>query len=256
MDSATSAPATRSGGRVAGKVALVTGAARGLGASFARMLVSEGASVILTDVLDEIGTELAASLGDRARYVHLDVRDYEEWERAVAESIAAFGRLDVLVNNAGVVRSSPIDEHPTDDWKLVIDVNLTGSFYGIRAAAAALRASGSASIINVSSEAGLQGYERISGYNASKFGLRGLTKSAALDLGRHNIRVNTVHPGMTRTPLLEGREFPQDHVALHRVGEMDEVARLVLFLASDESSFSTGSEFVADGGEAAGLVRS
>lgn len=241
-------------GRVDGKVALISGAARGMGASHARMLVGQGASVVIADILDEEGTALAEALGDRARYVHLDVRDYAQWENAVALAVQDFGGLDILVNNAGVVKSAPFDEHSVEDWDLVISINLSGAFYGMRAAVEALKVSGRGSIINISSDAGLQGYEKITGYNAAKFGMRGLTKNAALDLGRYNIRVNTVHPGLIRTPMVEGIPFPQDHVALHRMGEMEELSRLVLFLASDESSFSTGAEFVADGGESAGLA--
>jgi len=240
--------------RLDGKVALISGAARGLGAEFARALVGEGANVVIGDVLDEDAARLAEELGDAARSLHLDVSRFDDWEAAVAATLEAFGHLDVLINNAGVVRSAPIDQHSIDDWNLVINVNLTGSFYGIRAAAAALIESGHGSVINISSDAGLQGYENITGYNASKFGLRGLTKSAALDLGKYNVRVNTVHPGLIRTPLLEGMSFPQDHVALHRMGEMAEIGKLVVFLASDESSFSTGSEFIADGGESIGLA--
>lgn len=240
--------------RLTGKVALISGAARGLGAEFARALAGEGASVVIGDVLDEDGRRLAEEIGQAARYVHLDVRDYDQWRNAVELTEQSFGRLDILVNNAGVVRSAPIDEHSLEDWNLVIDVNLTGSFYGIRAAVEALKASGRGSIINISSDAGLQGYGGITGYNASKFGLRGLTKSAALDLGMYNVRVNAVHPGLIRTPLLDGMEFPQDHVALHRMGEVSEIANLVVFLASDEASFSTCAEFIADGGESAGLA--
>ncbi|KQR39358.1 SDR family oxidoreductase [Microbacterium sp. Leaf159] len=241
-------------GRVDGKVVLITGAARGMGAHHARVLVAEGASVVIADVLEDAGSLLAEELGERARFVKLDVREFEQWEAAVRLTVAEFGRLDVLINNAGLVRSAPIDQHSIEDWDLVIAVNLTGSFYGIRASAEALKAAGGGSIINVSSDAGLQGYERITGYNASKFGLRGLTKNAALDLGRYGIRVNTIHPGLIRTPMVEGLEFPQNHVALGRMGEMEELSRLVLFLASDDSSFSTGAEFVADGGESAGLA--
>lgn len=225
-----------------------------MGAAHARLLVSEGARVVIGDILDDEGLALAEELGSAARYVHLDVREYEQWQAAVATAVDVYGRLDVLINNAGLVKSAPIDQHSVEDWDLVIGVNLTGSFYGIRASAEALKASGKASIINVSSDAGLQGYEKITGYNASKFGLRGLTKNAALDLGRYNIRVNTVHPGLIRTPMVKGIEFPQNHFALHRVGEMEELSRLILFLASDESSFSTGAEFVADGGESSGLA--
>lgn len=243
-------------GRVSGKVALISGAARGMGAAYARLLVAEGAAVVIGDVLTEDGQRLADELGERARFVPLDVREYAQWEAAVDVAVTELGGLDVLVNNAGVVRSAPFDQHDLEDWRLAIDVNLNGAFYGMRAAVEALKTSGRGSIINISSDAGLQGYPKITGYTASKFALRGLTKSAALDLGRYNVRVNTVHPGLIRTPMVAGADFPQDHVALRRMGEMDELARLVLFLASDESSFSTGAEFVADGGESAGLVLS
>lgn len=241
--------------RVSGKVALISGGARGMGASHARLLVDEGAKVVIGDILDEEGTALAAALGeDNARYVHLDVTDYAEWEAAVAVATEAFGRLDVVVNNAGIANFGPIEDYTLDAWRTIIDINLNGVFYGIKAAIPALKASGKGSIINISSTAGLQGYEALPGYNAAKFGVRGLTKNAALDLGRYNIRVNSVHPGVIRTPMTEELETPQNHVALHRVGEPIELSNLILFLASDESSFSTGSEFVADGGETAGLA--
>lgn len=241
--------------RVSGKVALISGGARGMGASHARLLVDEGAKVVIGDILDEEGTALAAELGEaNARYVHLDVTDYAEWEAAVAVATEAFGRLDVVVNNAGIANFGPIEDYTLDAWHKIIDINLNGVFYGIKAAIPALKESGKGSIINISSTAGLQGYEALPGYNAAKFGVRGLTKNVALDLGRYNIRVNSVHPGVIRTPMTEELETPQNHVALHRVGEPIELSNLILFLASDESSFSTGSEFVADGGETAGLA--
>lgn len=241
--------------RVNGKVALISGGARGMGASHARLLVQEGAKVVIGDILDEEGTALAAELGEgNARYVRLDVTDYAQWAAAVATATEAFGRLDVVVNNAGIANFGPIEDYTLEAWHKIIDINLTGVFYGIKAAIPALKESGKGSIINISSTAGLQGYEALPGYNAAKFGVRGLTKNAALDLGRYNIRVNSVHPGVIRTPMTEDLETPQNHVALHRVGEPIELSNLILFLASDESSFSTGSEFVADGGETAGLA--
>jgi 3alpha(or 20beta)-hydroxysteroid dehydrogenase len=241
--------------RVSGKVALISGGARGMGASHARLLVEEGAKVVIGDILDEEGTALAAELGEaNSRYVHLDVTDYAQWETAVATATEAFGRLDIVVNNAGIANFGPIEDYTIEAWQQIIDINLTGVFYGIKAAIPALKDSGAGSIVNISSTAGLQGYEALPGYNAAKFGVRGLTKNAALDLGRYNIRVNSVHPGVIRTPMTEELETPQNHVALHRVGEPIELSNLVLFLASDESSFSTGAEFVADGGETAGLA--
>ncbi|BDZ64146.1 glucose 1-dehydrogenase [Agromyces mangrovi Wang et al. 2018] len=240
--------------RVSGKVALISGGARGMGASHARLLVDEGAKVVIGDILDEEGEALAAELGDAVRYVHLDVTDYAQWEAAVAAAVEAFGRLDIVVNNAGIANFGSIEDYTLEAWDLIVKINLTGVFYGIKSAVPALKESGAGSIINVSSTAGLQGYEALPGYNAAKYGVRGLTKNAALDLGRYNIRVNSVHPGVIRTPMTEELETPQSHVALHRVGEPIELSNLILFLASDESSFSTGAEFVADGGETAGLA--
>lgn len=226
-----------------------------MGAAHAKLLVAEGAKVVVGDILDDEGAALAAELGeDNARYVRLDVTDYGQWEAAVAAATGAFGRLDVVVNNAGIANFGPIEDYGLDDWSKILDINLTGVFYGIKAAVPALKNSGAGSIINISSTAGLQGYEALPGYTAAKFGVRGLTKSAALDLGRYNIRVNSVHPGVIRTPMTESLDTPQNHVALHRVGEPIELSNLILFLASDESSFSTGAEFVADGGETAGLA--
>ncbi|MCH6229762.1 SDR family oxidoreductase [Microbacterium sp. CFH 31415] len=240
--------------RVAGKVALISGGARGMGASHARLLVDEGAKVVIGDLLDAEGEALAAELGDAVRYVHLDVTRYDDWQNAVEVALKEFGRLDVLVNNAGIANFGPIEEYTLDQWDTIIAINLTGVFYGIKAAIEPLKKSGKGSIINISSTAGIQGYEALPGYNAAKFGVRGLTKNAALDLGRYNIRVNSVHPGVIRTPMTDSLETPQNHVALHRVGEPIELSQLILFLASDESSFSTGAEFIADGGETAGLA--
>ncbi|MDR6201119.1 3alpha(or 20beta)-hydroxysteroid dehydrogenase [Microbacterium sp. SORGH_AS428] len=241
-------------GRVSGKVALISGGARGMGASHARLLVQEGAQVVIGDLLDAEGESLVAELGEAARYVHLDVTKYEDWDAAVALAESAFGRLDIVVNNAGIATFGSIETYELAQWDQIIAINLTGVFYGIKAAIEALKRSGAGSIINVSSTAGLQGYEALPGYNAAKFGVRGLTKNAALDLGRYNIRVNSIHPGVIRTPMTDGLDTAQNHVALHRVGEPIELSNLVLFLASDESSFSTGAEFVADGGETAGLA--
>lgn len=225
-----------------------------MGAGFARHLAQEGAKVVIGDILDDDGAALAAEIGDNARYVHLDVTRLDDWDAAVKVATDDFGGLDVLVNNAGIANFGPIEEYSVDQWNAVIAINLTGVFFGIKAATPSLIASKAGSIINISSTAGLQGYEALPGYTAAKFGVRGLTKAVALDLGKHNVRVNSVHPGVVRTPMTEDLDTPQSHVALHRVGEVSELSNLILFLASDESSFSTGAEFVADGGETAGLA--
>jgi 3alpha(or 20beta)-hydroxysteroid dehydrogenase len=242
-------------GRVSGKVALISGGARGLGASHARVLVQEGAKVVIGDLLDTEGNALVVELGaENVKYVHLDVRKFDDWENAVKAAVESFGRLDILVNNAGISSVATFEEYTVEQWQRIMDINLTGVFHGIKAAVPQLKLSGNASIINISSIAGIQGYEKAPGYNATKFGVRGLTKNAALDLGRYNIRVNSLHPGLIRTQMTEGLDYKQSHVALHRVGEPIEVSNFVLFLASDESSFATGAEFIADGGETAGLA--
>lgn len=239
-------------GRVDGKVALVTGGARGMGAAHARMLVAEGARVVVGDVLD--GSDVAKELGDAGRFVHLDVTDPSSWDAAVSTAVDTFGSLDVLVNNAGIVNIGPVDEFTHEQWNAIIGVNLTGVFNGIKAAAPALKVSGHSSIINISSTAGMLAYQTMPGYVASKWGVRGLTKNVALDLGRYGVRCNSIHPGVIRTPLSEAYVAPTGHLALNRAGEPEEVSQLVIHLASDESSFTTGTEFVIDGGETAGHI--
>ncbi|CAN5274871.1 SDR family oxidoreductase [soil metagenome] len=242
-------------GRVDGKVALISGGARGMGASHARVLAREGARVVIADLLDDEGLALAAELGEQGAFVHLDVTSPDDWQAAVDLAVARFGGLDILVNNAGISIIADIEQITLDQWKAIIAVNLTGVFLGMKTAVAALKNSRGPSIVNISSTAGLQGYLNVPGYNASKFGVRGLTKSAALDLGKYGIRVNSIHPGVIQTEMARGTNPVRDHVALHRVGEPMEVSNMVLFLASDESSFSTGAEFVADGGELAGRAQ-
>ncbi len=219
-----------------------------MGAAHAELLVAEGAKVVIGDILDDEGKALAASLGDATRYVHLDVTDPEQWESAVAEATSSFGTLNVLVNNAGIVNGGPLQKFDIDKWRQIIDVNLTGTFLGMRAVIDSMIAAGGGSIINVSSIEGLRGAPWAHGYVASKWGVRGLAKSAALELAPHNIRVNSLHPGLIRTPMTEG--IPDDLVTipLGRPAQPSEVATFILFLASDESSYATGSEFVVDGG--------
>ncbi len=235
-------------GRVDDKVALISGGARGMGASDARMLVAEGAKVVIGDILDDEGKALADELGDAARYVHLDVTDPEQWKAAVATAVGEFGKLNVLVNNAGTVALGPLKTHDLKKWQQVLDVNLTGTFLGMQAVIDSMEAAGGGSIINISSIEGLRGAPWVHGYVASKWGVRGLTKSAALELAPQKIRVNSIHPGFIRTPMT--KHLPDDMVMapLGRPGTPEEVATFVLFLASDESSFATGAEFVMDGG--------
>lgn len=241
--------------RLAGKIALISGSSRGMGASHARAIVAEGGKVVIADVLDKEGEALAAELGDAAVFTHLDVTSAEDWRAAVDLAVSTFGGLNVLVNNAGIgglANNGPIGTYTLDQWNLIMNVNSTGPFLGISAARDALVASAPSSIINISSTSGLKGTANLHGYVASKFAVRGLTKSVALELGVHNVRANSVHPGVIRTPMTDNLDL-QDHLgALHRVGEPEEVSNLVVYLASDESSFQTGAEIVIDGGETAG----
>ena len=237
-------------GRVKDKVALITGGAhaRGMGGASAKMLVEQGAKVVIGDILDEEGAALAAELGDAVRYVHLDVTNPDDWKAAVDTAVEAFGKLNVLVNNAGIVQVAPLKTLDVARWQKVLDVNLTGPMLGIKAVIEPMIAAGGGSIINISSIEGMRGAAWVHSYVSSKWGLRGLTKSAALELASEKIRVNSIHPGFIRTPMT--KHLPDDMVTapMGRAGTPEEVATFVVFLASDESSFSTGSEYVVDGG--------
>ena len=235
--------------RVADKVVLVTGGARGMGAAHAEALVAEGARVVIGDILDDAGRSVAEKLGDAADFVHLDVADPGLWDQAVVATLERFGRLDALVNNAGIVKVGPLRGSSLSDWQRVMDVNLTGAYLGMRAVVEPMIAAGGGSIVNVSSVEGLAGSANLHSYVAAKFGLRGITKSAAVELARYNIRVNSIHPGLVHTPLSEGvtKEFMAP-IPMRRGASPAEIANFVLFLVSDESSYATASEFVVDGG--------
>ena len=219
-----------------------------MGAAHARALVAEGGKVVIGDILDDEGKALADELGDSARYVHLDVTDAEQWEAAVNVAVEAFGKLTALVNNAAIVALGQIGKFDMAKWQQVIDVNLTGTFLGMQAVVEEMKKAGGGSIINVSSIEGLRGAPMVHPYVASKWAVRGLAKSAAIELGPKNIRVNSIHPGFIRTPMT--KHFPDDMVTapLRRPGQSEEVAPFVVFLVSDESSFATGAEFIMDGG--------
>ncbi|MGI9614745.1 MAG: SDR family NAD(P)-dependent oxidoreductase [Acidimicrobiales bacterium] len=240
--------------RLENKVVIITGAARGQGAAEAKLFASEGATVVLTDLLSSEGEAAAIECG--GTFMHHDVATEEAWERVVADTVAAHGRIDVLVNNAGIFHRAKMIDHTLDDFRRIIDINTIGVFLGMRAVAPAMIAQESGSIVNISSIAGLVASAGAIGYGASKFAVTGMTKTAAIELARYNIRVNSIHPGMIDTEMIhevashdEGRLARMaDATPFRRSADPEEIARLALFLASDESSFSSGGEFVADGG--------
>jgi 3alpha(or 20beta)-hydroxysteroid dehydrogenase len=236
--------------RLDGKIALITGGARGQGAAEAGLFASEGATVYITDVLDDEGKATADSLGDAVTYLHHDVTQEDEWASVVDRIVADEGSIDVLVNNAGIFRTVALFETTVDDWQRMLDINQTGVFLGLRAAGQVMRSQGSGSIINISSIAGLGGSAVAFAYGATKWAVRGMTKSAALELAPSGVRVNSVHPGIIETAMLDEFESVEQVVSripAGRTASADEVAQLVLFLASDESAYCNGHEFVIDG---------
>ena len=243
-------------GRLDGKVALITGAARGQGEAEARLFAAEGAKVVLTDILDEDGTTVAKDIGAAAAYLHHDVRSEEEWQATVDKAIDRFGGIDVLVNNAGVFSMAPLTMTTLEEYRRIIDINQVGVFLGMKAVAEHMAARAGGSIVNISSVAGLQGTQATVAYTASKFAVRGMTKVAAKELAPFGVRVNSVHPGLIETAMLRqisdvvpgGDDRLREGIPLGTLADADDVARLVLFLASDESAYCTGAEFVVDGG--------
>lgn len=241
--------------KLEGRVALVTGGARGMGEAHARALIGEGARVVIGDVLEAEGAAVADELGDAARFVALDVTDEAAWAAAVGVAEDAFGPVSVLVNNAGVLAVAPIAELPLDEWRRVVDTNLTGAFLGMKAVHPSMRRAGGGAIVNVSSMAAYIAVGQASAYTASKWGLRGLTKAAAIEFGPDRIRVNSLHPGMIKTPMIEGAADETTQAARYpipRFGTSEEVAATMLHIVCD-ATYSTGSEFCVDGGILAGI---
>lgn len=244
-------------GRLDGKVALITGGARGMGAEEGRLFASEGATVVLADVLDDVGAATADDIAG-ATYRHLDVTSESEWQTAVDEVMAEHGRIDVLVNNAGIDLVKKLLATTVEDFDRVVGINLKGTFLGMRTVAnAMIEAEKPCSIVNISSVAGLQGVASHGVYSASKFGVTGITKAASKEWGRHGVRVNSIHPGIIETPMTadlrpftdaDTRARTERTVPLRRLGEARDIATMALFLAGDESSYCSGQAFVVDGG--------
>ncbi len=234
-------------GRVEGKVALITGGARGMGAAHARRLAAEGAKVVIGDILEAEALALAQEIGAAALFVALDVASAESWASAIAAAEVAFGPLTILVNNAAIFTFGPLDELSEADYRRVVDVNQVGVFLGMKAAAASMKKAGGGAIVNISSTAGLFPFPQGSAYSSTKHAVTALTKVGAIDLGPHNIRVNSVHPGLVDTPMVDGLPRPERQ-PIPRAGRPEEVANLVLFLASDEASYCTGGQYLCDGG--------
>ena len=238
--------------RLDDKVAIITGGARGQGAAEAELFVAAGARVVITDVLDTEGAATAERLGDACDFMHHDVSSEDDWTRVVDAVVERHGRLDVLVNNAGIFTVAKLEDTTLDLWETMLSVNQTGVFLGMRTAAPAMKANGAGSIINISSIAGLKSAAGAHAYSATKWAVRGMTKSAAVELAPSGVRVNSVHPGIIDPEMLKGfgetmRETLETQIPMDRVAAPEEVGRLVLFLASDDSSYCSGHEFVVDG---------
>lgn len=238
--------------RLEGKIAIITGAAQGMGASHARRFIKEGAKVILTDLNEEKGQALAMELGENALFVKQDVTKAEEWESVIAIAEEKFGSVNILVNNAGITAAKSILQMTESDYRRIVDINQVSVFLGIKAVIPSMQQAGGGSIINISSINGIVG--GAVGYTDTKFAVRGITKAAAVECTHYGIRVNSVHPGVIATPMViqedtkaAVEEFSK-HIPLKRVAQPEEVTNIVLYLASDESSYSTGSEFIVDGG--------
>lgn len=235
-----------------GKVAIITGGASGMGAEHARLFAARGAKVVITDVNEENGTAVASEIGESAIFIKHDVTSESDWETVVAKTIETFGQIDILVNNAGILIMKSIEDTSIDDYKKLMTINVDSVFIGIKAVVPHMKERGTGSIVNISSAAGLVGQPSALAYTASKFAVRGMTKSAAIDLGLFGIRVNSVHPGSIATPMTAGNGVkegsPLPLAAINRNAAPEEVSEVVAFLASDAASYVTGAEYVVDGG--------
>lgn len=238
--------------RLKNKVAIVTGGASGMGASHVRLFAEEGAKVVLTDINVEAGEALAEELGEHVHFIKQDVTSEDDWNNVIAETEKTFGPVNVLVNNAGISKSIPLLEMTEAQYRQILDINQVSVFLGIKAVVPSMQKAGEGSIVNISSLNGIVG--GAIGYTDTKFAVRGITKAAALQLAGYSIRVNSVHPGVIETPMLSEGDAAEQIAAVvkqipsQRMAQPEEVSNMVLFLASDESSYSTGSEFIIDGG--------
>ncbi len=238
--------------RLAGKVAIITGAAQGMGAAHARLFVENGAKVVLTDLNEEKGQAFAAELGENALFVKQNVASEEDWATVIAKAEEAFGPVNVLVNNAGITMAKNMLDVTVEEYRRIVEINQVSVFLGMKTVAASMAKAGGGSIVNISSMNGLVG--GAIGYTDTKFAVRGMTKAAALNLAPMGIRVNSVHPGVIATPMIVQEDTKAaveafaKSIPLKRLAQSEEVSKMVLFLASDDSSYSTGSEFVIDGG--------
>ncbi|HIV81965.1 MAG TPA: glucose 1-dehydrogenase [Candidatus Salinicoccus merdavium] len=241
-------------GRLDGKVAVITGGAGGMGKIHAKLFVAEGAKVVIADLSSSDGEKTAEELGEQAIFIELDVTDEENWTSLVEKTEERFGPINILVNNAGIVVSKSIQDTSLEDFRTTSRINQDGVFLGIKNIFGSMKKTGGGSIVNISSISGIVGNMNNSAYVASKFAVRGLTKAAAAEYAPHDIRVNSVHPGTIRTPMTEQPDVQEmikkieKQIPMQRIAEPEEISNLVLYLASDESTYSTGTEFVADGG--------
>jgi 3alpha(or 20beta)-hydroxysteroid dehydrogenase len=240
-------------GRLDGKVALITGAARGQGATEARLFLAEGAKVVITDVLDDLGKQLVTELGAATIFCHLDVSSQSDWEHAVRDAVAAFGGLHILVNNAGINVTRLIEDTTVDEFMHIVSVNQLGSWLGIKSVIEPMRAAGGGSIVNIVSCSVVAGIAGKTAYVGSKHAMRGISRAAAGELGHYGIRVNAILPGGIDSDMTRGALAPDRFATnpIPRIGQADEIARAVLFFASDESTYCTGSELLVDGGHTA-----